>query len=199
MTIRGSGFAEGATVTVGAAATSVEVKSETEIIAKTAAGTGAPEVVVTDVNGSSKGGVQFTYVTPPTVSSITPAQGSARGGSQVVIKGSGFVEGSTVTIGSNATVLEQASATEIRADTVATDAGEDQVVVTLPDGVASTSALGFTYVAPPAVTAISPAEGSTEGGTVVKITGTGFIKGSTLTIGSSAAGLRGCLGDGNRR
>ncbi len=187
MTIRGAGFTQGATVTIGAAATSVEVKSETEILAKTAAGTGAQEVVVSDVNGSSKSGVKFTYVTPPTVTAIVPAQGSALGGSEIVITGSGFVDGSTVTIGSKATVLEEASTTEIKADTSATDAGEDQVVVTLPNGVASTNALGFTYVAPPTVTAISPAEGSTEGGTVVKITGTGFIKGSTLTIGGSAA------------
>lgn len=187
VTIRGSGFASGATVTIGAAATSVDVRSETEILAQTAAGTGGQEVVVSDVGGSSNSGVEFTYVTPPTVTSIVPAQGSALGGSEVVIKGTGFVDGSTVTIGNRATVLEQASATEIKADTAATEAGEDQVVVTLPDGVASTSALGFTYVAPPAVTAISPSEGSTEGGTVLRITGTAFTKGSTLTIGSSAA------------
>jgi IPT/TIG domain len=185
VTIKGTGFAKGATVTIGAAATSVEVKSETEILAETAAGTGEQEVVVTDVNGSSRSGAKFTYVTPPTVTSIMPAQGSTLGGSEIVIKGSGFVDGSTVTIGGKATVLEDASASEIKADTGATDPGEDQVVVTLPDGVASTSAPGFTYVAPPTVTAISPAEGSSEGGTVVQITGTGFIKGSTLAIGSS--------------
>ena len=186
--IQGSGFLPGSTVTIGAAASSVEVLSATDIDAKTAAGSGGEkEVVVTDVNGSSSSRVKFTYVTAPTVTSVSQAEGSALGGSEVVIQGTGFVAGATVTIGSGATLLEVTSATELKARTAATPAGKDEIVVTLPDGVASTSAIDFTYVAPPTVTAISPAEGSTEGGTVVSITGSGFIKHSTLTIGSRAA------------
>ena len=186
--IKGTGFLKGSTVTIGAAATSVEVKSETEISATTAAGgEGEKEVVVTDVDGSSRSGPKFAYVTPPTVTSVSPAEGSTLGGSEVVIKGTGFVAGSAVTVGGKATVLEVVSPTELKARTAAAAAGKDEVVVILPDGVASTSATEFTYVAPPTVTSISPAEGSSEGETAVEITGTGFIKGSTLRIGGSPA------------
>ncbi|HTU80376.1 MAG TPA: IPT/TIG domain-containing protein, partial [Solirubrobacteraceae bacterium] len=66
-------------------------------------------------------------------------------------------------------------------------AGKAKVIVTLPDGVQSTGTTEFTYVAPPTVTSISPTEGSSEGETVVKIKGTGFIKGSTVKIGVSVA------------
>jgi hypothetical protein len=67
VTITGSGFLAGATVEIGNAATSVDVVSETEITAKTAAtAAGADEVVVTDANGTSTGGPSYTYyITPP--------------------------------------------------------------------------------------------------------------------------------------
>ena len=188
--VKGTGFVKGATVTIGAAATSVEVKTETEILAKTAAGSaGEDEVKVTDVGGTGKSasGEGFTYVTPPTVTSVAPAEGSTAGGTEVVIKGTGFAEHSTVAIGAAATGVEFKSATEIVAKTAAGTAGKDKVVVSLADGVASTGTTEFTYVAPPAVSSIAPAEGSTEGETVVKIKGTGFMKGSTVKIGVSVA------------
>jgi IPT/TIG domain-containing protein len=62
VTIKGSGFVAGASVTVG---TVVEVVSETEIKATTAAGTGSRVVAVTDANGTSTGGPLYTYVIPP--------------------------------------------------------------------------------------------------------------------------------------
>jgi hypothetical protein len=188
--IKGTGFLKGSTVTVGAAATSVVVVSETEVTAKTAAGSaGKDEVVVTDVGGASTAGPKFTYVTPPKVSSVEPATGSTLGGTAVVIKGTGFLAGSTVTIGSKATVTEIVSETEITAKTAATAAGKDEVVVGYASGVVSTGGPSFSYVAPPKVTSVTPAEGSTAGGTVVKIKGTGFLKGSTVAIGAEATGV----------
>jgi IPT/TIG domain len=66
VTITGEGFLEGATVQIGAVATSVQVVSETEITAVTAPGApGAAEVLVSDANGASTGGASFTYVEPP--------------------------------------------------------------------------------------------------------------------------------------
>ncbi len=50
------------------------------------------------------------------------------------------------------------------------------------------SACIFPYVDPtPTVTAVSPAGGSTAGGTAVSITGTNFQSGATVTVGGSAA------------
>ena len=50
--------------------------------------------MVSDANGVSTGGPTiYTYVPPPTVSSISPAFGSSAGGTPVTVTGSGFVEG----------------------------------------------------------------------------------------------------------
>ena len=90
MTIKGSGFVSGATVTIGNAATAVNVVSATEITAVTAAAAaGSDEVVVTDANGTSTGGPSYTYVAPPPpkVTSITPTSGTSAGGTKVTIKG----------------------------------------------------------------------------------------------------------------
>jgi hypothetical protein len=59
-------------VFIGGEATEVEVISETEISAKTAASSpGTMEVVVEDEKGVSAGGPKFTYVTPPRSKSRT--------------------------------------------------------------------------------------------------------------------------------
>jgi len=67
VTIKGSGFVTGATVTIGGVeATEVFVVPETEITAKTpAAPAGTDDVVVSDINGTSSGGPSYTYVAPP--------------------------------------------------------------------------------------------------------------------------------------
>src|SRR5664280_275732 len=66
VTLTGMGFVTPATVTIGSAATEVNVLSETEITAKSAAGTaGGDEVVVSDENGTSTGGPIYTYVALP--------------------------------------------------------------------------------------------------------------------------------------
>ena len=66
MTIKGTGFLSGATVKIGNPATSVNVVSETEITATTAAtAAGSDEVVVMDTKGTSTGGPSYTYVVPP--------------------------------------------------------------------------------------------------------------------------------------
>src|ERR1019366_7713449 len=85
VTITGTNFAAGATVTFGSnAATNVVVVSGTQITAtKTAGSTGAVTVTVT-VNGQSGSLASgFTYVVPPTVTSVSPNTGSTAGGTAV--------------------------------------------------------------------------------------------------------------------
>ena len=191
VTIKGSGFLAGATVTIGNAATSVNVVSATELTATTTASpAGSDEVVVTDANGTSTGGPSFTYVAPPpTVTSITPNSGSTEGGTSVTIKGSGFVSGATVTIGSQASEVLVLSETELIATTTASPAGSDEVVVSDANGT-STGGPSFTYVAPPpVVTSVTPGSGSTAGGTKVTIKGSGFLAGATVTIGNAATSV----------
>ena len=65
VTIKGTGFVAPATVTIGSAATGVDVVTETEIKATTPAGSGTHEVVVTDEGGVSTVGPTFTYIPAP--------------------------------------------------------------------------------------------------------------------------------------
>ena len=61
------------------------------------------------------------------------------------------------------------------------------VTVTSSGGQSGSLTNGFTYVAPPTVSSVSPNSGSTAGGTAVTITGTNFAAGATVTFGSTAA------------
>jgi hypothetical protein len=191
VTIVGSGFVAGAKVTIGNEATSVVVVSATKITAKTAAtAPGSYEVVVTDANGTSTGGPSYTYVPPvPTVTSVMPTSGSTEGGTAVAIKGTGFLAGAKVKIGSEATEVFVVSPTEITATTAATAAGSYPVVVTDAGGT-STGGPSFTYITPPPhVASITPTSGPTAGGTEVTIKGTGFVAGAKVTIGSEATSV----------
>src|SRR5205823_3014315 len=75
VTIEGSGFTLGATVTIGSAASDVKVVSEHTITATTSATTaGAYEVVVSDASGTSAGGPSFSYEAVPVNKEEPPEQ-----------------------------------------------------------------------------------------------------------------------------
>ncbi len=99
VTITGTGFLAGATVSLGGtAATGVTVVSSTSITATTAAhAAGAVNVVVTNTDaqsGTLSSGYTYTGSNPaPTVSAITPTSGTASGGTAVTITGYGIPDG----------------------------------------------------------------------------------------------------------
>ena len=198
VSINGTGFLSGASVTLGGAgATGETVVSSTQITATTAGhSAGAVSVVVTNTDGQS-GSLSngFTYTAAsnpaPTVTSIAPNNGTTSGGTSVNITGTGFLSGATVSVGgTSATGVSVVSSTSITATTPTHSAGTASVVVTNTDGLSGTLSGGFTYSAvnpAPSVTAINPNNGSTDGGTAVTVTGTGFLAGATLTIGGTTA------------
>jgi large repetitive protein len=114
--------------------------------------------VFTNEAGSTESNAVTLTVNParPTVTSIEPSSGPAAGGASVKIKGSGFLAGATVTIGSAATSVVVVSKEEITAKTVATAAGPDEVIVSDAGG-ASTSGPSYTYIPAPTVTLNAPA------------------------------------------
>ncbi|MFI5207820.1 MAG: IPT/TIG domain-containing protein, partial [Gemmatimonadales bacterium] len=93
-------------------------------------------------------GAATASAAPPTVTSISPSSGPTAGGTPVTIKGTGFLAGAKVKIGSEATAVNVVSETEITATTAATAAGSDEVVVEDANG-KSTSAVKYTYLPPP--------------------------------------------------
>src|SRR4029077_3377430 len=149
ITITGTNFVTGATVTLGGtAATGVVVVRGTQITAtQHAPATGAVNVVVTNPDtqtGTLTNG--FTYAGAPTVTSVTPNNGAAGGGTGGTIGGTGFVSGATVTFGGTAaTSVVVVSGTQITATTPAHAAGAVNVVVTNPDTQSGSLTNGFTY------------------------------------------------------
>jgi hypothetical protein len=148
VTITGTNFAAGATVTFGgAAATNVVVVSGTQITATTPAGTaGAVTVTVTNP-GAQSGSLTngYTYVVVPKVTGVSPNNGTTAGGTAVTITGTNFAAGATVTFGGTAaTNVVVVSGTQITATTPAHAAGAVTVTVAV-SGQSGSLANGFTY------------------------------------------------------
>lgn len=155
VTISGTGFATGATVTFGGtAASNVSVLGSTTITAVAPAhANGAVNVVVTNPGGqnaTSAGGFTYTGGAPaPTVSTVSPTSGPTAGGTQITITGTGFNAGATVTVGGTpATGVVVTNSTSITANTPAHAAGTVDVVVTNTDAQNGTKTNAFTYNAP---------------------------------------------------
>ena len=189
ITITGTNFAAGATVSFGAAAaTNVVVVNTTTITATTPAGSAGAVTAIVTVNGQSGGLANgFTYVLPPTVGSVSPNSGTTAGGTAVTITGTNFAAGATVTFGASAaTNVVVVNGTMITATTPAGSGGPVTVTVSV-GGQSGGLASGFSYVLPPTVGGVSPNTGTTTGGTAVTITGANFAAGATVTFGVAAA------------
>jgi YVTN family beta-propeller protein len=186
--ITGTDFTGATGVTIGGAAASFTVVSSTSITATTPAGTGTAAIVVTTPGASSAANPLYTYVASPTVTSVSPSNGSTAGGTAVTITGTNFTGATGVTVqGSAATNVVVVSATSITCTTPAGTAGTASVVVTTPGG-SNAANTRFTYiVSVPTVTSITPASGPAAGGTAVTIAGTGFTGATSVTIGGTAA------------
>jgi hypothetical protein len=151
ITVTGTSFAAGATVTLGGTpATGVTTVNSTTITATT--GAHAPcavNVVVT--NPGSQGGTLtngYTYLngTSPAVCSISPKSGPPAGGTPITVTGNNFVAGATLTLGGvSATGVTVVNSTTITATTPAHALGKVSVVVTNPNAQNGTLTNGYQY------------------------------------------------------
>ncbi|CAN5244571.1 hypothetical protein BH09ACT1_BH09ACT1_07420 [soil metagenome] len=113
-------------------------------------------------------------------SGSSSASGSTLGGAEVTISGTGFTEGSTVTFdGLEAEVVER-SENSLRVRTPANGEGPADVRVATGE-LSATEVDGFTYAAPPTITAVEPQMVRTDGDSVTVI-GSGFTAGLELSI-----------------
>ena len=138
--------------------------------------------------GGTINGSDATFTTsncPPTVTSVSPATGTTAGGTAITITGSGFLTGATATVGGvTCSSLTVVSSTSIACTTGAHGAGAVDVVVTNTVTQRGTATGAFNYHNPaPTVTSVSPATGTTAGGTAITITGSGFLTGATAAVG----------------
>ncbi|VVE00625.1 IPT/TIG domain-containing protein [Pandoraea commovens] len=125
----------------------------------------------------------------PLPSSTSPSSGPTGGGNTVVITGTNFVQGTQVFFDVNAaTSVTVNSQTQITAVAPSHAAGPVSVGVANNGGSSAGSNL-YTYVPPPAVTGVSPTQGSTAGGTSVTITGTNLADVTSVSFGGSAGSI----------
>src|SRR5262249_52990307 len=145
-------------------ATPVNVVSSTSIDVVAPSGRGTVGVRVDESFGSSRLANAYTYVPPPTLSSISPARGPASGGTLVTLRGASFGRADDLHAtfgGTAATSVTLVDATTVTARTPA-GSGVVDVRVSNSNGDATLSA-AFTYVPPPSLDSISPPSGSVAG------------------------------------
>lgn len=194
VTLTGTGFLAGATVNVsgtGVTVSNVSVASATQITASFAVAAAAPlgpmNVSVTTSNGTS-GTVPFTVVAPgPTLTSISPSNGSQGLSVPVTLTGTNFLSGATISItnpGVTVTNLNVASATQIAATfVIAANAAPGAANVTVSDSAGTSGAVTFTILTPgPNLFSISPATGAQGSSVPVTLTGSGFAAGATVGV-----------------
>ncbi len=195
VTITGTTFAPGATVSFGlSTATKIVVVNSANITATTPPQVGgSANVTVINPDGTSwslPGG--FLYASPPpstqpTLNVVVPNTGSPEGGTAITISGHNFVSGLTVTVGGSPATVTSRATNSIQATTPAGSAGTAaDIVVTNPNGQIATLTAAFSYTNPsasPTLSAISPSSGSSNGGTRVVISGSGFQYGAVVSFG----------------
>ena len=122
---------------------------------------------------------------PPVVDTITPSAGPTAGGRSVTLTGSGFVPGTTVTIGGvpvTGPAVQVASENALTFTTPAHAAGPVQVSVTTVHG--TSNAVGYRYLEPPVLGTVASIAGPAAGGVKVHLLGANFDDGGTsVTIG----------------
>jgi hypothetical protein len=151
VTLVGSRLAGTSKVEFGGVEASFTVNSANSVTAIAPAhASGSVRVVVTTPEGKSQGGPEaptFTYVQPPGVSEVSPAEGPASGGTTVTISGSHLAGTTSVSFGSvPATSFTVISTKEIKAVSPAEPAGTVTVSVATPGGVGKSH---FTFLAAP--------------------------------------------------
>lgn len=146
--------------------------------------TGAARDSVDDIGGYEYSGGGGSI---PTLSSITPNNGTTAGGTACTLTGTNFVSGATVSFGGTAgTGVVVDSSTQIRCTSPAHSAGGVSVTVTTSNG--TSGSVTYTYNQPaPTLSSISPTSGSTSGGTACTLAGADFISGATVSFGGTAA------------
>jgi hypothetical protein len=106
----------------------------------------------------------------------------------VTINGGGFKEGATVTFDGLPVAVTGVTITSITAIAPIHSAGAVDVVVFNPNGRSAVKAAGFSYVfvLPPSIDSVSPDQGSTGGGTDLRVSGAGIQAGAKVTIDGAA-------------
>ena len=174
----------------GAAAASFTVNSSTQITAVSPAhAAGAAAVTVTTPGGTSNPdnpSSYFYYAAVPSLTTIAPASGTTAGGTTVTLTGNDLLGATAVRFnGAAAASFTVNSSTQITAVSPAHAAGAAAVTVTTPGG--TSTPLSYIYLAAPTLTSLAPAQGPTDAGTVITLTGSNLTTTTGVQFGSTPA------------
>ena len=199
VTIEGSALRSGATAVASATLAGIEVESvsfENDTYVTVIAGLAEHPSPKGDVVLTSSSGNTVTledawnYTTVTDVHSVSPSQGQY--GTRVTVSGVELLSGASglngVTLAGVAVtsiVSESKTSVVVKADTSAVAVTGD-IVLTASNGAEAKVVSGWTYVAKPVITGISPVEGQI--GTVVTITGTTLLAGGASIDSAQLAG-----------
>jgi hypothetical protein len=129
----------------------------------------------------------FTLRAPPAVLGVTPMRGGTGGGTEVVVRGTGFFPGSRVYFGrallqpEGGILLDEQT---ITGRTPPHPGGHAVVRAATPLGEARVDTL-FEFLAPPTVQAVEPAVAPGAGGTALRVTGENLRSGTLILVGPS--------------
>ncbi|MFD4143022.1 IPT/TIG domain-containing protein [Streptomyces sp. NPDC058572] len=192
VTITGTNLAGATAVRFGGKSATITGNTPTSVSALSPAGAGAVDTSVITPGGTSEP-VQFFYVQPPVVLSVSPASGAVAGGDTITITGRNLATANSVEFGGTPVVPTVVSDTEITVVTPATAEDEVALVVHTRGGIFDD--LAFAFVDPPTMTAFTPVTGTTAGGTLVNITGTNLATATDVTFGGVSATSFAALSD----
>jgi adhesin/invasin len=132
-----------------------------------------------------------TYAFTPTLTSLSSTSGPLTGGQTITITGTNLLGASAVDFGSiPATSVTVVSPTQLTAVVPAHVAQSVDVTVVTPGGTtAIVPADQYTFIAPPAITKISPSDGPATGGTGITITGTALGNATSVLFGGQPVSI----------
>ncbi|XP_025757857.1 PKHD1 like 1, tandem duplicate 1 isoform X2 [Oreochromis niloticus] len=176
LTVTGTGFSsENASIMVGKARCHVEATTATTQVCRlgsTSAGTYPVSVSFPSLGDSrfSDGNFLFTYQL--IVSSFSPLSGSVAGGTLLTVRGFGFSQNATVTVGSAECTVIDSTDTELKCRTPAGAVGSQTVTVLLGN-MSQTAISSFTYDnnLTPQITGLNPLTTTVIGHRVLTIQG----------------------------
>lgn len=193
VTLEGQGFTPDMAVFIGTrAAFNVQLLSRTRAIAVTPPGeVGSASVSVLNRGGVSVRDGAFTFVSEPVFTGVEPAFGPAAGGNTVRLLGSGFDSSVRVFFGGVSAALSAITPTALDVTVPPSGAAGAVDVAVASEGGSVRRARAYTYLVvggPLVLQAVTPSVGPAEGGTVVRLVGSGFEGGvSEVRFGGQLA------------
>ncbi len=192
VTLTGKGFRGITAVTFGGApGTALHVVSSTKLAITSPrhhGGLVAVHVITNHGTSPSRIADHYLYVSPPTITAVTPTSGPTAGGTRVRINGAHFRHVTAVLFGSTrGSALRVLTTTALVITAPAHSGGLVGIrVVTRYGRSAARTGDHYTYVSPPTIASITPTNGPTAGGTRVRIDGAHFQHVTAVLFGSEA-------------